>query len=97
VDKYVIAEELESEVELVKGFFLADALFIGVWYIITNPFKSLVDPRLNIVYTVFNIIFAFILTRKSVSNHGKRIYEEWLIFFLRDRAVYHATEDHDEK
>jgi Na+-translocating ferredoxin:NAD+ oxidoreductase RnfD subunit len=96
MNKFVIPEELESEVELIKGLYLPDILFIGAWYIVTEPFKSFVDPRINLVYTVFNVILAFILTRKSASNHGKRIYEEWLMFFLRDKAVYHMTEDKED-
>jgi len=98
MNKYVIPEELKSETELVKGLTLTDIIIIGVWYTVTNPFKALVDERLTILYTLFNLLFAFLLTRRSLANQGKRIYEELIIYFTRDRNIYHmmALEDNND-
>jgi hypothetical protein len=92
MNKYVIPNELKSETELFKNFAVTDLLFIAAWYVVTDPVKTFVDSRISILWTVFNVGVAFVLTRKSVTNKSKRIYEQWLIYFLRDKNAYHMLD-----
>ena len=66
---------------------------VFLFYLVMSLFENIVDERLRLVYTIFNILLAFILTRRSTKNPGKRVYESILFSFLHDKdGVQHNIE-----
>lgn len=77
-----IPHEIKSETYFGKGIFLLDlAIVFGYWFIMSS-FDGLIYDKLSFFYTAFNVIVAFILTRKSRKNPKKRLYESLIIYFL---------------
>ena len=92
-DSYTIPQEIKSEVYLGKGFYLLDlGIIIGYWFVMSN-FDSLIYDTLGLAYTIFNVVVAFLLTRKSTAHPQKRIYETLLMYVLSFKATaYHVRE-----
>lgn len=87
-----IPQEIKSETYFGKGIFLLDlAVIFGYWFLMSS-FDDLIYDKLSIFYTAFNVLIAFILTRKSRKNPKKRLYESLLIYFLSlKNNKYHMT------
>lgn len=81
-ENYTIAMEIKSETYFGKGIFFFDIAFIVGYWFLFSMFEDLLHPLMAMPYTVFNIFIAFILTRKSSKNPGKRIYQEVLYKLL---------------
>ena len=97
-ENYTIAMEIKSETYFGKGIFFFDVAFIVIYYFIFSLFEDLVHPLLVMPYTVFNVLVAFILTRKSSKNPGKRIYQEVLYKLLSTKHThYHGYESEYEQ
>lgn len=92
-ENYTIAMEIKSETYFGKGIFLFDLAFIFVYWYVFSMFENLIHPLLALPYTIFNILVAFILTRKSSKNPGKRIYQEVLYKIMAAKKMsYHCRE-----
>lgn len=92
-DEYLIPQEIKSETYFGKGVFLFDLVFVFLFYMIMSLFEEAIDERLRIVYTVFNVFIAFILTRKSSKNPGKRVYESLIFSYLHEKdGIQHNIE-----
>jgi len=97
-DNYTIAMEIKSETYFGKGIFFFDVAFIFIYWFVFSLFEDLIHPLLAIPYTVFNIAVAFVLTRKSAKNPGKRIYQEVIYKLMAtNQTHYHGYESSYEK
>lgn len=76
---YNIPTEIKSEFAMGLGIFLKDMIMIGLFYLIMSFFDNFIFPGLVVPYTIFNILLAVILTRKTSDNPGKKVYHK--IFF----------------
>lgn len=87
-----IPQEIKSETYFGKGIFLLDlAIIFGYWFLMSS-FDNLIYDKISIFYTAFNVLIAFILTRKSRKNPKKRLYESLIIYFLSlKNNKYHMT------
>lgn len=86
--KYIVPQELKSESKLWKSLYITD-LFITIGYVLVlNIFSVFVPDELSIAYFIFNLIVAFILTRKSPYNPKKRIYQTIYYFLLKEKYIY---------
>lgn len=97
-EQYTIAMEIKSESYFGKGIFLFDLFFmVGYWFVMSN-FESLVYPSLRIFFTIFNVTVAFLLTRKSAANPGKRLYQSMAIYFLsfKNNKFYAQEAEHEK-
>lgn len=82
---YRIPEEIKSGIYLGLGIYLFDlGAVIGYWFIM-SMFDDLIYPSISIVYTIFNILLAIILTRPSHTNPGRRIYHIVLFKYQKRR------------
>lgn len=92
-DSYTIPQEIKSEVYLGKGFYLLDIGFIiGYWFIMSN-FENYIYDTLSLAYTIFNVVVAFLLTRKSTKHPQKRIYETLMMYVMSFKdTAYHERE-----
>ncbi|MCU7378906.1 DUF5592 family protein [Clostridiales Family XIII bacterium ASD5510] len=92
-ETYQIAMEIKSETYFGKGIFLFDLAFIGTYWFFFSNFEFLLHEALVLPYTVLNVLVAFLLTRKSIKNPGKRLYQSLLYAVLASRdGAYHARE-----
>lgn len=96
-EKYLIATEVKSETYFGRGIFLFDLAFIFVYWFVMSNFEFLIYESLKLPYTVFNVAFAFFLTRKSFKNPQKRIYESIIIYFMSRKHVRYYIPDRREK
>lgn len=88
-----VPQEIKSETYFGKGVFLLDLAIIGGYWFLMSSFDSLIYKPISIIYTAFNVMLAFLLTRKSIKNPKKRVYESLIIYFLSLRNnSFHATE-----
>ena len=95
---YTIPMEIKSETYFGKGLFLFDLAFIaGYWFVLSN-FEPILHNAMVMPYTIFNVLVAFILTRKSGRNQGKRLYQSLLFAVLATKKTnYHMKEGrHDD-
>lgn len=85
-EEYTIAMEIKSETYFGKGIFFFDlAVIVGYWFVMSN-FESVLHPLLTLPYTIFNLGLAFVMTRKSSKNPGKRIYQSFLYRLLATKG-----------
>lgn len=91
--RYTMPQELHSETKLGKYIFFIDAAVIGGYYLFFSIFEDYVHPTLTTVYTVFNVLVAFLLTRPSRANPQRRIYQSLLIGLITDQNVYHVKQE----
>lgn len=90
-ETYTIAMEIKSETYFGKGLFLLDlVVIVGYWLLLSN-LESLLHPSVRLPYTVFNILAAFLLTRKSRRNPGKRVYQSLLYRIWAGRGQAYAA------
>lgn len=91
---FIIPEEVNSEIRLMKGLYFFDLVFVGGFYLVMDMFSELIHPFFQIPYIVFNIVFSFILTRPSFENPGKRKYFSFLYKILKHQEpqTYHKRE-----
>lgn len=80
---YKIPTEIKSELAVGFGVFLKDLIIIGFFYLLMSFFEKLIFEDLKIVYEIFNVIFAFYLTRKTSENPSKRIYHKYLFALFK--------------
>lgn len=94
-----IPSEIKSSIYIGKGFFLIDLAIIAIYsVIIMDTFKFLVSPKLQVVYTVFNVLIAIFLTRPiNAKNPQKKIYESIIIYFLSLKRNAYCYKDAEEK
>lgn len=97
-EEYTIAMEIKSETYFGKGIFFFDlAVIVGYWFVMSN-FEELLHPLLTLPYTVFNLGLAFVMTRKSSRNPGKRVYQSFLYRILAEKnAKWYFKERNPEK
>lgn len=90
---YKIPEEIKSGIYLGAGIYLSDLIIVAGFWFITSMFDEIIYPSINIVYTIFNIVLAIILTRPYSKNPGKKIYHVILFKFqkrMRARNQYYG-------
>ena len=87
--RLIIPQELKSPTKVSSKLYLSDFIFIIVYFMCFLILDVFVDSRLHVVYYIFNIFIALILTRKSIYNPPKRIYQTLLYMIIKDRTVYH--------
>ena len=87
--RLIIPQELKSPTKVSSKLYLSDFIFIIVYFMCFLVLDVFVDSRLHVVYYIFNIFIALILTRNSIYNPPKRIYQTLLYMIIKDRTVYH--------
>lgn len=92
---FIIPEEVNSEVRLMKGLYLFDIAFIFGFYFVGDMFQDLIHPLLQIPYMVFLVLFSLYLTRPSRENPDKRKYFSFLYKILKKKEaqVFHQRLD----
>lgn len=90
-DHYIIPQELKSQTKVSSSLklYLIDFFFIIAYFICFLVLDVFVDDRLQYPYYFFNIVMALLLTRQSIYNPPKRIYQSLLYMIIKDRTVYH--------
>lgn len=83
---YKIPEEIKSGIYLGVGIYLFDLMAVAGFWFMMSAFDELIYPSLSIVYTLFNIMLAIVLTRPSHSNPGKKIYHTLLYKYEKRKA-----------
>lgn len=86
---YVMPQELKAPTKVSKFLYLSDLLFCIAYFMIFKIFDVFVDERLKMLYYIFNIVMAVILTAPSIYNPPKRVYQSLIYMLAKDRAVYH--------
>ena len=92
---FIIPEEVNSEVRLIKGLYLFDIVFIFGFYFVGDMFQDLIHPLFQIPYMVFLVLFSLYLTRPSRENPGKRKYFSFLYKLIKknEAQVFHQRQD----
>ena len=90
-DFYVIPQELKSQTKVssMLKLYLSDLFFCVVYFMCFLVLDVFVDERLQYPYYIFNIFMALLLTRQSIYNPPKRIYQSLIYMIVKDRTVYH--------
>ncbi len=90
-DRYIIPQELKSQTKVSSTLklYLTDFFFCIGYFICFLVLDVFVDDRLQYPYYIFNILMALLLTRQSVYNPPKRIYQSLIYMIVKDRTVYH--------
>ena len=88
MSKYVVEQELKSGTMLNSWLFLFDFVFIIVYFGFFAMLRGLVHPVFEIPYHIFNVVVAFILTKQSPFNRGKRIYQTVWFALKREKIIY---------
>lgn len=87
--EFIIPQELKSPTKINKWLYVADLMFIIIYFMSFKVLDVFVDSRLHIFYYIFNIAMAMILTAPSHYNPKKRIYHSLIYMLAKDRTVYH--------
>lgn len=88
-ESYIIPQELKSPTKFWWKFYITDFFFVFIYFIAFKILDVFVDSRLLILYYIFNLVIAIILTSASPYNARKRIYHSLLYMITKDRCVYH--------
>lgn len=92
-ETYLIAMETKSATYLGKGVFLVDLFIMAVYWFVLDFFQPLIHPDLQLVFSIWNVFLAFLMTRKSRKNPQKRILQSLLYaLWARNHTVYHVHE-----
>ena len=86
-----IPQDLKSPTRVNKYMYLWDFVFIIVYFLFFSVLGSRMHEVLKMPYYGYNLIVAFLLTRSSKGNPGKRIYEAIWYRIIRDGAAYHPV------
>lgn len=91
---FIIPEEINSEVMLVKGLYFLDLAVMAGCYMFFDLFRDLVHPLLQIPYLIFSILIGFLITRKSKDNPGKRVIFSIMYRLIKpfNPQIYHRRE-----
>lgn len=94
-EKFIIPQELKSQTKVSAKIklYVSDLLFCIAYFMCFLVLDVFVDSRLHLVYYIFNIVVALILTGKSIYNPSKRIYQSLLYMLAKDRTVYHPISE----
>lgn len=96
-----IPQEIKSSIRLYKGIFFIDIMVVVLYWNFFSSFDSFVNPKIQIFYTIFNIIIPFILVRPSMSSKGRRVYQSLLFYAIKDKKTYHTDytveEEHEQE
>lgn len=90
-DHYIIPQELKSQTKISSALklYLTDFFFIIAYFVCFLILNIFVDERLHYPYYAFNLFMALLLTRQSIYNPPKRIYQSLLYLIAKDRTTYH--------
>lgn len=90
-EHYIIPQELKSQTKVSSKLklYISDFFFCIIYFMCFLVLDVFVDERLQYPYYAFNIFMALILTRQSIYNPPKRIYQSLIYMIVKDRTVYH--------
>ena len=74
----------ELDKEIFADITLRDIVFISCFVIVMRLFSFLVQVKLRPVYTIYNVLAGFILTRSvGRTNYPKRLYHRYMYAALK--------------
>jgi hypothetical protein len=85
-----IPQEIKSPIKLTKRIFFRDLIAVFFYWSVMSGFESLVNDKLQILYTVFNLILPFFVVQRSPFSGGRYIWQSLLYCAVKDRKVYHT-------
>lgn len=89
MERLIIPQELKSPTKVTSKLYLSDFIFCILYFMCFLVLDVFVDARLHLLYYIFNIFIALLLTQKSIYNPPKRIYQSMIYMIIKDRTVYH--------
>lgn len=96
----ILVEELETERKLSDKISVKDFFFLVCALAFSFITTDVVHPQLTLVYYLYNVLVAIFLTRPSLDNPGRRVYESIYYMLIKNRNVYKPVPDElegDEK
>lgn len=83
-------QEIKSATMLGKHIYFFDVAVIAGYWMVMSTFEDAIHPKIQLAYTLFNVLVAFIMTRPSWTNPEKRIFQSIYLWLIRDKNVYHT-------
>lgn len=85
-----IPQEIKSPIKLTKRIFFRDLIVVFFYWAIMSGFENFVNDKLQILYTVFNLILPFFMMQQSPASGGRYIWQTLLFSAAKDKKTYHT-------
>jgi hypothetical protein len=95
--RYLVPDEIRSQTMIFRHISFFDIVAVAIYWAVFNAAAPLVDARVSLAYNITNVLVPVVLTRRSTANRGRTVLESVLLFFLRDKTVYHGMETDNEE
>lgn len=83
--QYFVPKEIKSETKMSKRINLKDFAFVSAVLSISMVMDTLVYAPLKVVYYIFSVLSALVLTIPSRSNPNRRNYQGLMIFIRKQQ------------
>lgn len=85
-----IPQEIKSPIKLTKRIFFKDLIVVFFYWSIMTGFDGLVNDKLQILYTIFNVLLPFFVMQRSPFSGGRCIWQTLLYSSAKDKKTYHT-------
>ncbi len=85
-----IPQEIKSPIKLTKRIFFKDLIVVFFYWSIMSGFEELVNEKLQILYTIFNLLLPFFIMQKSPFSGGRYIWQNLVYSVAKDKKTYHT-------
>lgn len=86
--RYLVSKEIKSETKVGKSMYLFDLFFLIIYMAVSFVLVNLVHPSWQLVFYLYSLVMAVLLTSKSYFNKKRRNYQSMAIILRKDTTVY---------
>ncbi len=85
-----IPQEIKSPIKLTKRIFFKDLIVVFFYWSVMSGFESFVNDKIQILYTVFNLLLPFFVMQRSPFSGGRYIWQSLLYSAAKGKKTYHT-------